>query len=196
MPNRRNALIGMGTVAVGAGIISGTGAFTQVEAERNVSVSTTDDTEALLAFEPLDTPDGNAYAAVTDDMVEIDISGINLNALTKLSRVFSVTNNGNGDVLFYITFDPGDGQDDWLPESVDQDNPATDLPFRFETDADGRVLNYPETGDANAFGIGDGESIDVNITVDTRGVDISTDEPLYDGEMRLSAINTEQALSS
>lgn len=192
MPTRRNAVIGMGTIAAGAGIIGGTGAFTQVEAERNVSVSTTDDTEALLAFEPLDTPDGNEYAAVTDNTVEIDIGGINLNALTKLSRVFSVTNNGGGDILFYITFDPDNGQGDWLPESVDQDNPAADLPFRFERDADGFVLNYPETGNANAAGIGDGESIDVNIIVDTRGADITTDNPLYNGEMKLSALNTEQ----
>lgn len=43
--NRRNALIGMGGLAIGGGVLLGSGAFTTVEAERDVEVNIVTDTD-------------------------------------------------------------------------------------------------------------------------------------------------------
>jgi hypothetical protein len=44
--SRRNAIIGIGTLAAGAGVIGASGAFTSVEADRTISVSSTGDGSA------------------------------------------------------------------------------------------------------------------------------------------------------
>jgi hypothetical protein len=119
---RRNALIGMGTVAAGAGVIGGTGAFTSVQADRSVSVTTTGDSSAALQIFPATTSGsvGNgtitnnadtytnandASNTFTDGTLEITISNLNLDAVTRLEQLFTVVNNGNQEVTldFQIT---------------------------------------------------------------------------------------------
>ena len=123
---RRNALIGLGTVAAGAGVIGGTGAFTSVDAERSVSVQTTGDASAALTLEQApgdidnNTPTANAAEYVTttgDDLITIDISsdgnsqadGINMNARTTLENLITITNNGTQTVNDLILEFPSDG---------------------------------------------------------------------------------------
>ncbi len=52
--NRRNVLIGLGTAAAGAGIVFGSGAFTQASAQRDVTIRVDEDSEALLGLVPGD----------------------------------------------------------------------------------------------------------------------------------------------
>jgi hypothetical protein len=49
--NRRQAILGLGTAAAGGSAIVSSGAFTQVEATRNVTFQTADDTESALRLE-------------------------------------------------------------------------------------------------------------------------------------------------
>jgi hypothetical protein len=98
----------MGTVAAGAGVIGGTGAFTSVTAERTVSVQTTGDDAAALQLIPAGSNDSsgataNAADYVNDsgDTIQIDLtgtnngaSGLNQNAKTVLENLVSVLNNG------------------------------------------------------------------------------------------------------
>ena len=106
---RRNALIGMGTVAAGAGVIGGTGAFTSVQADRTVSVQTTADSSAALQLIPAEsdgstTPNAADYVDNGDDgddTITINLnstdegaSGLNQNARTVLENLVSVLNNG------------------------------------------------------------------------------------------------------
>ena len=50
--NRRRLLLGMGTTAAGAGAVFGSGAFTQVQAERSVTIGIDEDSAALLQLTP------------------------------------------------------------------------------------------------------------------------------------------------
>ncbi|WP_434522837.1 hypothetical protein [Halorubrum sp. AS12] len=50
--NRRNVLIGLGTAAASSGAVFGSGAFTSVNADRDVAVEVVDASEALLGIEP------------------------------------------------------------------------------------------------------------------------------------------------
>jgi len=104
---RRNALIGLGTVAAGAGVIGGTGAFTSVEANRSVSINTTGDGGAALGLVPAGsndnstTPNAGDYVDNSGDTIEIDLTstdegatGLNRNAITVLENLVTVVNNG------------------------------------------------------------------------------------------------------
>jgi hypothetical protein len=48
---RRNVLLGLGASAAGSGIVFGTGAFTQIEAERSLTIGVNEDDSALLALD-------------------------------------------------------------------------------------------------------------------------------------------------
>lgn len=99
---RRNALVGLGMLATGGGVISGTGAFSSVTAERGMEVTTSSDANANLGLEPLDTPNGKEYADSSGDTLSITAHDINLDAITKIDRVFRITNNGGQAVVIYL----------------------------------------------------------------------------------------------
>jgi hypothetical protein len=117
---RRKMLAALGSVAVGGATAVSTGAFTSVEANRDISVAVADDSDALLAIEPEDTPNGTEYADVDNGEVSLDFtntdetdgaggSGLNADATTTIRDVLQVTNQGTQDVIVGIS---------GLPDSV------------------------------------------------------------------------------
>lgn len=119
--NRRNTLIGLGTIVAGGGAALGTGAFSTVEADRTVNFGTTDDSDALLAFEvnseTLEGEDGE------DGQIEIDVNDLNENATTTFEGAITVTNNGENDIELSIENVPGDmtikhGEEDLAENAV------------------------------------------------------------------------------
>lgn len=100
--NRRFVLIALGTAAIATGLIFGSGAFTQVEAERAVNVNVADDANAFLAMQSTSDLSGTN----ADNVVEINLdgtgtsaNGINYNATTTVDPVLNVTNNGGQEVV-------------------------------------------------------------------------------------------------
>jgi len=96
--NRRQALIGIGSLAVGSGAALGSGAFTSVSAERDVDVNIVDDGNALLGVsvtgdEVSDT--GTGTVAITFG----DSTGFNDDAVTELGNVLELTNNGSSSIV-------------------------------------------------------------------------------------------------
>lgn len=103
--NRRNALIGLGTLSVGGGALFGSGAFSQVDADRTVTVSVTGDASALLALD-LDTAYNGISDGSTGNAIQIDITQLNDDAITTFADVLTVTNNGSQDVDLTVTNSP------------------------------------------------------------------------------------------
>ena len=102
--NRRNVLIGIGTAAVGSGVALGSGAFTSVEATRNINLSAQGDSAALLQFVG-DNPDITDTESDDDDsvdMLEIEQTALNADAVTRFNDAITVTNTGSDDVGFYV----------------------------------------------------------------------------------------------
>lgn len=92
--NRRQAIVGLGGLVAGGGAVVGTGAFSQVEAQRGVTVETTGDAGANLGITPAS--EGSEYVnAPSDGVVEIDFNDVNQNAITSVDRLLKITNNGN-----------------------------------------------------------------------------------------------------
>lgn len=150
--NRRNVLIGIGTVAVGSGAALGSGAFTQVSAERTMSVDVAGDANAFLALEAQASTGAVTDTGGTDsNELEVDLSasfasgqGVNDNAITTIgvlddvnspgavtTAAFTVTNNGNVPVEVSVSDVAGSDTDIMtLPTEVaaaDHDDGATDF---------------------------------------------------------------------
>ena len=109
--NRRRALIGLGALAAGGSAFAGTGAFTSVQADRTMTVATANDADAFLALDTIDSPNSAEFAEITDGTLEIDIgdtddggSGVNLNAITHIDRVFKITNQGTRPLMFKMNY--------------------------------------------------------------------------------------------
>lgn len=109
---RRKFLIGAAGTAVGGSALVGSGAFTSVEADRSVQVDVADDSEAYLALEGKNTPNGNEY--VEDDgtggTLSLDFSetevggeGLNQDAETKIRDLFEIQNQGSQEVIVAVT---------------------------------------------------------------------------------------------
>jgi hypothetical protein len=122
MPSRRSVLIGLGGLVAGGGALIGTGAFTTVEAQRTVNVSTTGDGSAFLGLAAA--RDNGGFVDDSGDTVIIDLdggdaadnadgTGINQRAETTFRNLVTVTNNGTQSITsLSLTMDVSDDDDD------------------------------------------------------------------------------------
>lgn len=110
--NRRTLLKALGVTAAGGAVITSTGAFTSVEANRDVAVQVSDDANAYLAID--DTGNANAeYVTETNGEFGLDFtgsnsttgngSGVNADAVTVFEDLFQVENQGTQDVEVEVT---------------------------------------------------------------------------------------------
>jgi len=160
--NRRNVLIGLGAVATTGGAVFGSGAFSQVEADRAVSVDTAGDGAAFLQLS------GNSNY-VTDDSggeLSIDLTGVtgsdgfNENARTVVDGIVTVTNQAADGEDVEVGFDDGG--------TAPEDSTTVDL-----DDSNGdplaAVTFYFGSSDSQATQtVGTDESADLGAIVDTR----------------------------
>jgi len=179
---RRNALIGLGTVAAGAGVIGGSGAFTSVEADRSMSVETTGDDSAALGLIPAGSNDGSTTANANDyvddsgDTIEIDLSatdngasGLNQNAKTILENLVTVVNNGTQTVTGLILTVSS------TPSSVDADDT-----FQF-TATDNSSGGSDLDDISNGSDILDSDNLNKNIATGNTDVDFGLVVDLLNG---------------
>lgn len=204
--NRRNALIGLGALAVGGGAAFSSGAFSSVEANRTVNVELEGDASALIGLESLD----STVATNTDGTIQLDFAtigsstGINFDAVTEWVDVFRITNNGTRQVNVHLEQGPaapsallvetGDGvffydSDGSTTESVG--DPVFEFYLRSTgTDA---VPTRPDTtafaGSGNAVSLASASSKDVQIRFDTTDVNSSDVGPTNElvGELTIVA---------
>jgi len=123
---RRKFVIGAGALATGSAAAVGTGAFSSVEAERSMSVTIADDSEAYLAFDTDlgSSPDNNYEYAEINENGELEIEfaensageaevsgrnpgnglGVNPNAVTIFKDVFAINNRGTEPIEISVEF--------------------------------------------------------------------------------------------
>jgi len=131
---RRNLLIGMGSIAAGGAATIGTGAVNSVTATRTVNIDTTNDANAYLSMDP--TAGENSQYASFDgqNTVELDLNSVNRDAKTTMLGVFQVTNTGDSTLLVYVP--PNNGVS---PNSV-----GPDRSFPSPGDGGGNVYVDPQ----------------------------------------------------
>ena len=111
---RRNFLIGAAGTAIGGSALVGSGAFTSVEADRDIDVEVAGDANAFLGIEPAgegnddyvegDGTDGTIGLNFDDPEGEDIGNGINDRAQTVFDNLLKITNQGTQDLHLGIRF--------------------------------------------------------------------------------------------
>jgi len=104
--NRRTVLLALGAAAVVTGVVFGTGAFTQVEAERTANIAVADDSTAFLQLEGNNSNFASTTSSGGAQVVQIDLDagsggggdGVNADAYTNITDIITVTNQGTQEV--------------------------------------------------------------------------------------------------
>ena len=122
--NRRTVLLGLGAAGVGSGALFASGAFTSVEADREVDLSVASDDGALLVLE--EGEHGENIIGTDDqheaDVIKLEQDQLNENARTSFNDALDVRNEGSREVEFYVESDDHLGDDDILDFQVDGDS--------------------------------------------------------------------------
>jgi hypothetical protein len=162
----KGKLFGLLAVFAAISLVTASGAFTTVSAERTATVNVAGDESALLALEPAPGSNGDEYARIEGGELELNLAGynssatgVNPNAVTDFDSVFVITNQGTQEVAVNIT------------DSGDYDDSVT-------------FYNGSDTLESGNEILSPGESVVVSIKVDTTGV---SGEPDLINEITISA---------
>ena len=184
---RRSFVLGAGSTAATGSAIFGSGAFSRVESQRQVTVQLAEDTDAYLGLKPIDTPNSNNFVELDENgHLKIDIGdydaanpeteydyetgvGINSDSNTLFEGMFDICNQGKASAEVWIDID----RDDY----IDGGDPMLD--FRDENNKS-LILTSGKT-------IPVGECVRVAIDLASYGVNANSDEPLFDGEAVIHA---------
>ncbi|WP_226480721.1 hypothetical protein [Natrinema amylolyticum] len=163
--NRRNVLVGLGTIVAGGGAALGTGAFSSVRADRTVTVNTAGDSSAYLGVSVT----GNyAVDGGSGDAVEIDLGdsstgdGFNDDAVTDVTGILTLSNNAADGNQITVGFDDGSGSQTATRTIVVETDSSGDVVAEvdFELASDDGSGNQKTLSDTTS-------SVDVNATVRT-----------------------------
>ena len=189
MLSRRNVLIGAATVAVGSGAIGSTGAFTQVEAERSVSVQTAGDDSALIGLVPGD--ENPQYVDESGNTIALNFDQLNLNATTEADDVFRIVNNSTEKVEIDI-----DIVDNGLPSNLDVSVASGLNGFAQVQDGDPASgsnyalvrfnLEHDKEGNTTAASLGSGEEVSVEVVFEDRDQTLDVSE-VFNFELEIIA---------
>jgi hypothetical protein len=176
--NRRSVLLGLGTLSATVGGVFGSGAFSSVEATRNVNIQTSNDSNALLSFEannPSTTDSGtpednnNIISTETPDgsksVIKLEQVDLNEKATTTFNSALKVSNNGNKNVGVSVNPDASDDPNNLIGDVLDIQDPN-----------ENSIVDEVTTG-GNAVNLDAGEEINLTIVIDLQNdtvEDIST----------------------
>ncbi|WP_418284689.1 DUF1102 domain-containing protein [Halorubrum sp. DTA46] len=180
---RRSFVLGAGSAAATGSAILGSGAFSRVESQRQVTVQLAEDTDAYLGLKPIDTPNSNNFVELDENgHLKIDIGdyddgtyerptgvGVNSDSNTRFDGMFDICNQGKAQAEVCFMFDYDD--------MVDHGDPNLD--FRDEYD---KTLLCP-----NRKKIDVGECVRVSIDLASYDVDATSGDPLFDGDVLITA---------
>jgi hypothetical protein len=180
MTNRRKFLAGLGALASGSAAAMGTGAFTSVSANRDITVDVAGDASAFLQFTEAEedgsvTPNAEEYVNIeSDGTVAFDFtdtnesagenatggSGINDDATTIFDNLLDVTNQGTQEINIGVDLSTEPSELGIYAEDEQGVGNADDLGGGFA------VRNYPEDPNwDHTLGVGETlENIGVYVT--------------------------------
>lgn len=185
--NRRNTLIGLGALAVGGGALFSTGAFTTVEAQRDVNVEVAGDASAFLGLHDEDT-EGTAYSdasTITDGTLELifdsdfgtgDGTGLNLDATTTFDPLFRVINNGeesvdvrifSNDASNGVVDSPDNFDSGAVIQNIVEDNSSNSLTIEYQfRDQDGNsIVEDESTGSTSLTELSTGDDEEITLAI-------------------------------
>jgi hypothetical protein len=192
---RRKFLVGAGGASLGGSTLIGSGAFSAVESQRQLTVQVAEDSNAYLGLEPCSTLNGENFVGrdgrghITIDISEhsdaanagSDVNepaeGINSDSLTAFDNVLQVCNQGKEDACVWIEAEVAEK----LLEEHDTSLPAIDY---YVLDGDGEPRSI--RGEENAVKLPVGECFCVGVRVVSENLSAG-DQVVEDEEIRIFA---------
>ena len=176
----KGKLFALFAVFAAIGLVTASGAFTTVTAERTAEVNAAGDANALLGIQPSDTPNGEVYADngssgdAPEGEVEISLngdfgdntdvgSGVNNDATTEINRVINITHQG--------------GQDEEIYVQIERSGTNSGIVSFYEGTTDDTNIT---SGSDNAMDLNPGESAFVSIKVNTSETSVGESEEIID----------------
>ena len=160
---RRKFVVGLGALASGSAAAVGTGAFTSVEADRQVDVQVASDAQAYLSLSN-SSSSNNEYFAQSGTEYAVDFSstnaggsGVNPNADTIAKSVFTIENQGTQEVTVSLS-STDMGVEDQGTEVSTPSSPG---------------INVSLDDDDDDATLGVGEKIDVDFAINSGTSDLS-----------------------
>ncbi|SEH45329.1 Protein of unknown function [Halopenitus malekzadehii] len=141
-------------------VVTATGAFTTVEAERTAEVNVAGDANALVGLEPGSGAGADGYVDDSGDEIQIDLSGgsdsqgVNLNATTEFDNILQISNNGENEVNISVNTNGDNEQYVSVYNGTDYDDSSQEI-----------------TNGTNNATVPSGEMIEVSIRIDITGDD-------------------------
>lgn len=180
----------MGALVTGSAAAVGSGAFTSVEADRDITVEVADDSDAFLRLDANPPFPNSEYAEEEDGQLVIDIGdteaggqGVNPNAITNLDDVFRMFNQGTQEVEFFFELS------EEIEEFIDIYQIAGGDSSTVGEGGDTSLVGEGNAGSGPGFG-GTGEQLRIGISVDLRGEDAPAPSELG-GEVTVFADSVE-----
>ncbi|SDY31617.1 DUF1102 domain-containing protein [Halopenitus persicus] len=146
-------------------VVTATGAFTTVEAERTAEVNVSGDANALLGLS--EGPDNGEYVTTDGGEIQIELGapesadGVNINAYTEINNMLNVTNNGQNAINLYV--------------NTTGSNAGHVSLYNGTPDTGTNI-----TGDTNTVTLNPGDTIQVSMEIDTRDSGLDQDAELID----------------
>ena len=209
---RRNFLIGSGSTAIGAGALIGSGAFSRVESQRDVTVEIAEDPDAYLGLDACGSLNGDNFAEIGDDghlFLDFgdngnDGEGVNSDSRTWFDNVIQICNQGKAEANVYINSDALEDDENYAngafyeettleEEEVDAVVPGGERRLDFyEGIASGSQGDDEITsivGQGNAVTIPLGDCICIGVRTNTK--EIAAPDTLFDGTVTIKADSPE-----
>jgi len=185
MAKPKGKLFALLAVFAAIGLVTATGAFTTVQAERTAEIGVAGDSSALLQLQGSGTANAQEYVTTNNGQLGLDLQNVNLDAETDINDTFTITNQGSQTVGVWITrADTQDNNgDDDLADTVAFYNPdghgGTQLGGNDVTpSSSGTAVPRTITDESNAVNLDPGESLTVSIYINVG--DVGTQEDLID----------------
>lgn len=165
--DRRRFLVGAGAAAVGGSALVGSGAFTQVESQRQITIDIAADPNAYVGLDECEGKPNNSFADLDEDgHLRIDMSssnptdeggeGVNSDSQSYFHNVFEVCNQGKDNAILWIEAEPAYETDDGYGDAVQ---------FYWDSQPTSRI-----DGEENAFDLNVGHCICVGMKTVTKGL--------------------------
>ncbi len=188
--NRRQLLLGLGSTTAASSLLVGSGAFSQVEASRSMSVQVAGDSSAYLGLIP--NPRINGIRESDSGELEVDFTdpGINPSAITQFGHFVEAEDEYAG-LEPQITENPISGkeefssgflvanqstEDQFVQLTIDQSTPEGMTALFQAHDADGGEISAAVFPDDEIHDVQTtleiGESFGVSFVIDTNGADV------------------------
>lgn len=171
----KGKLLALFVVFAAIGLVTATGAFTTVQAERTVEVSAAQDSDALLQLEPANSNNADEYVTGGDGVDTVSVTlqtttgqGVNIDANTTIDSLINITNQGSQSVGVYVVLNHS---------SSDLNEPTLNSVFevRVNDATDSNHIGQNIVGADNAVSVGIGEYIEIGFIIDLTGVNSVSD---------------------